>query len=72
MAWAEQMRMGSKWAGLANTGSTVNCLPTAQRTAPGEYWVRSVEPQAHTAPAEPEAALYQDTQLMNKPIKSEK
>lgn len=59
-------------AGLVNIGSTVNCLPMAQRTVPGEYWVRNVEPQAHTAPAEPEAAFYQDTQLINKPIRSEK
>lgn len=54
-------------AGLINLCSTVDChLPIAQRTAPVEYWIRNVEPQAHTAPAELEAAFYQDTQLINK------
>lgn len=66
----------NSWGGqvqLISVLQNVNCRrPTGQWTAPAENWIRNVEPQAHTAPLEAEAAFEQNAQLTKKPIKSEK
>lgn len=49
--WGEQVWLIS---GLQRVNSH---LPIGQWTAPAEYWIRNVDPQAHNAPAEPEAAV---------------
>lgn len=58
------------WVSLCSTKGPL--ASTGQQTVPAGYRITSVEPQAHTARAEPGAEFSQDVQLIDKHTEFEK